>query len=63
MSTHSNESAFQKDSVAVNGLHVVLNFISEEEESELVNAIDESEWVLSQSGRRKQVSCADLHTD
>lgn len=37
------------------GVKIILDFVSEEEETELLTAIDEVPWDLSQSGRRKQV--------
>ncbi|VDM98204.1 unnamed protein product [Thelazia callipaeda] len=43
-----------KDSLVISGLHIVLDFLNEEEEMDLVQTIDKTEWVLSQSGRRKQ---------
>ncbi|VIO90832.1 LD42289p, putative [Brugia malayi] len=43
-----------EDDLAVPGLYVVIDFLSEAEEVDLVNAIDKTDWVLSQSGRRKQ---------
>lgn len=44
-----------QDNLIVPGLHVVPNFLDESEEEDLVRRIDNTEWVLSQSGRRKQV--------
>ena len=38
------------------GVTVVKNFISAEEEGEIVKEIDSHQWAESQSGRRKQVS-------
>lgn len=37
------------------GVYVQLDFLSEDEEREMVAGCDELEWTLSQSGRRKQV--------
>lgn len=37
------------------GVQVYSNFINEVEEKELILSIDANDWVLSQSGRRKQV--------
>lgn len=45
-----------RDEVELDGLMLVHDFISEDEERELVAEIDKKEWALSQSGRRKQVS-------
>ncbi|VUZ56320.1 unnamed protein product, partial [Hymenolepis diminuta] len=38
----------------LDGVTVLSNFITEEEENDLLNRIEESLWVESQSGRRKQ---------
>lgn len=38
------------------GVFLWENFISEEEEMELISAMDQDVWNQSQSGRRKQVS-------
>lgn len=37
------------------GVSVVQDFISEEREREIIQAIDKQPWVESQSGRKKQV--------
>lgn len=37
------------------GVFLWENFISEEEEKELINSMDQEVWSESQSGRRKQV--------
>nr|XP_053624307.1 alpha-ketoglutarate-dependent dioxygenase alkB homolog 4 isoform X2 [Plodia interpunctella] len=42
------------DSIEYPGIYVQLDFISEEEEKELMRNIDEVPWDISQSGRRKQ---------
>lgn len=43
------------DSVLIDGVYVIRDFISEEEEKQLVNAVDTRKpWVPSQEGRRKQ---------
>ena len=42
---------------SVRGIYVEVNFITNEEEEDLLKHIYEEEWKLSQSGRRKQVSC------
>lgn len=39
----------------LDGLRVIDNFLTEEEEIGLIDRIDESPWLLSQSGRSKQV--------
>uniref|UniRef100_A0A8R1U197 Fe2OG dioxygenase domain-containing protein n=1 Tax=Onchocerca volvulus TaxID=6282 RepID=A0A8R1U197_ONCVO len=51
-----NKFEFQifEDYLVVPGLHVVSDFLSEEEEVDLIRAIDKTDWVPSQSGRRKQ---------
>lgn len=36
------------------GVHIIENFISENEELNLINSINSSKWIDSQSGRRKQ---------
>lgn len=48
----------EEDSEAfeINGINLLFDFLSEEEEERLVKEIDMKEWALSQSGRRKQVS-------
>lgn len=38
------------------GINLIENFLDEKEEEELVQRIDNTNWCLSQSGRRKQVS-------
>uniref|UniRef100_A0A915PY07 Isopenicillin N synthase-like Fe(2+) 2OG dioxygenase domain-containing protein n=1 Tax=Setaria digitata TaxID=48799 RepID=A0A915PY07_9BILA len=43
-----------EDCFVVAGLHVVPDFLSKVEEMDLVDAIDKTDWILSQSGRRKQ---------
>lgn len=51
--------AIGKDATAASfpfpGVFLWENFISEEEEEELINTMDEDVWTESQSGRRKQV--------
>ncbi|EPB72422.1 hypothetical protein ANCCEY_08493 [Ancylostoma ceylanicum] len=55
--TNSCSSSTQNDDVIdINGLMVVHDFLSESEEADIIEMIDGVEWVLSQSGRRKQVS-------
>jgi hypothetical protein len=44
------------DGSIFDGVSVVQEFISREQEQALVEAIDKQPWVVSQSGRRKQVS-------
>lgn len=49
-----NEGA-KIDSVSIGGVHVIKDFISEDEEERLVKLIDTKKpWVTSQEGRRKQ---------
>ncbi|KAK0421263.1 hypothetical protein QR680_015145 [Steinernema hermaphroditum] len=43
-----------KETLTVDGLLLIPDFLSIEEEEKLVETIDKKEWVLSQSGRRKQ---------
>ncbi|KAL4001873.1 hypothetical protein ACH3XW_1135 [Acanthocheilonema viteae] len=43
-----------EDYLIVTGLNVVINFLTETEEMNLVEVIDKTDWALSQSGRRKQ---------
>eukprot|EP00111_Clytia_hemisphaerica_P016134 TCONS_00047727-protein len=38
----------------IEGIHITQAFVTSEEERALVTGIDEGEWKLSQSGRRKQ---------
>ncbi|KHJ99211.1 oxidoreductase, 2OG-Fe(II) oxygenase family protein [Oesophagostomum dentatum] len=47
-------SSANNDSITVNGLLVVQDFLTQSEESEIMEMIDGVDWVLSQSGRRKQ---------
>ncbi|VDO69122.1 unnamed protein product [Onchocerca flexuosa] len=51
---NETENKFE-DYLVVPGLHVVSDFLSEEEEADLISVIDKTDWVPSQSGRRKQV--------
>ena len=44
------------DRVPLNGITVIEDFITEEEEKLLHSMINQSPWTMSQSGRRKQVS-------
>lgn len=44
-----------RSGISIEGLLLIENFITEEEEEVLVNKIDKFSWNLSQSGRRKQV--------
>lgn len=41
--------------VEFDGVTVVQDFLTHQEEKELIEAIDQQPWVESQSGRRKQV--------
>lgn len=43
------------------GVRIIKNFVSFEEEKELVSLIDSSQWVESQSGRYKQVRRISYH--
>ena len=43
------------------GVRIIKNFVSVEEETELVSLMDSSQWVESQSGRYKQVRQASYH--
>ncbi|RCN47994.1 hypothetical protein ANCCAN_05933 [Ancylostoma caninum] len=53
--TNSCSSSAQSDDVIdINGLMVVHDLLSESEEADIMEMIDGVEWVLSQSGRRKQ---------
>jgi hypothetical protein len=45
-----------KDFFELPGITLIVDFLSEAEEEDLVCRIDNTEWLLSQSGRRKQVS-------
>ncbi|CAJ0597673.1 unnamed protein product [Cylicocyclus nassatus] len=47
-------SSSTKDAINIEGLYVVYDFLSESEEREIMEMIDGVEWMLSQSGRRKQ---------
>jgi alkylated DNA repair protein alkB family protein 4 len=52
-----NDRNFEEDSFDLPGISLIEDFLSEAEEKDLICRIDNSEWLLSQSGRRKQV-CA-----
>ncbi|KAK5969229.1 Alpha-ketoglutarate-dependent dioxygenase alkB 4 [Trichostrongylus colubriformis] len=53
--TFSNSSDDPKEEIiSIGGLLLVPDFITDSEEQELMEVIDGVEWVLSQSGRRKQ---------
>uniref|UniRef100_A0A915E9F6 Alpha-ketoglutarate-dependent dioxygenase AlkB-like domain-containing protein n=1 Tax=Ditylenchus dipsaci TaxID=166011 RepID=A0A915E9F6_9BILA len=49
-----NESYDKKDLLIIDGLTLIPNFLSEEEEQRLITRIDADKWNVSQSGRRKQ---------
>ena len=42
------------------GVFIIPNFVNEQEELELVKEINRTPWILSQSGRRKQVVCVTI---
>ena len=42
------------EGIILDGIHLVKDFLSESEESEIVSVIDSIDWKNSQSGRRKQ---------
>ncbi|VDL66595.1 unnamed protein product [Nippostrongylus brasiliensis] len=50
----ADSSSSTDDKITIGGLMVVHDFLSESEEAEIMEMIDGVEWVLSQSGRRKQ---------
>jgi hypothetical protein len=39
----------------LSGISLIEDFLTEQEEADIVSRIDNNEWMLSQSGRRKQV--------
>ena len=43
-------------SLQVKGIKVIDNFLSLQEETEMIHHIDLSSWAISQSGRKKQVN-------
>jgi alkylated DNA repair protein alkB family protein 4 len=43
------------DQFTLPGIALIEDFLNEQEEADIVCRIDKTEWVLSQSGRRKQV--------
>ena len=45
---------YDQSSPAVQGVFVIENFITAEEEAEIINRMNSGEWIDSQSGRRKQ---------
>lgn len=51
----SCQSVSTDGSIEIDGLTLIHNFLSESEESKILNMIDTVEWAQSQSGRRKQV--------
>jgi alkylated DNA repair protein alkB family protein 4 len=52
---HSDHiSANEEECILISGIHLFEEVITPDEEAELVRQIDASEWVNSQSGRRKQ---------
>ena len=52
----ANDLCHSTSAVVPEGVTVVKEFVSREEEREIVLEIDRSRWVESQSGRRKQVN-------
>lgn len=58
--TYSRHPSHSLDSVRFPGVYLELDFISEEEEQSLMNALDSLPWDPSQSGRRKQVRLMQL---
>ena len=48
-------------SLEFEGIKLIENFITLEQESKLVQCIDSNPWKDSQSGRRKQVRCCTVH--
>lgn len=44
----------ETESIAINGIYLKRECITEDEERRLVAAIDSADWIQSQSGRRKQ---------
>lgn len=48
---HPNHSG---DSIAYPGVYIMLDFLNEDEEQDLMKGIDEMPWDISQSGRSKQ---------
>ena len=49
---YHNDSGFDDK---VSGIFIQLDFISDDEETSLMAALDSMRWDISQSGRRKQV--------
>uniref|UniRef100_A0A183TWI9 Anaphase-promoting complex subunit 2 n=1 Tax=Toxocara canis TaxID=6265 RepID=A0A183TWI9_TOXCA len=50
----SLDSLDAEECVSVDGILLVHDFLTEQEEEDLVKKIDKKEWMISQSGRRKQ---------
>lgn len=48
-------SALNSHTIEIPGLLLISNFITKEEEEQLMEMIDKVDWAQSQSGRRKQV--------
>ncbi|VDM80118.1 unnamed protein product [Strongylus vulgaris] len=53
-STLCSSSAQEVESICIDGLFVVYDFLTEGEEADIMEMIDGVDWMLSQSGRRKQ---------
>lgn len=49
------------EGVTFEGVTMIQNFVSTDEEKELIAVIDQQHWVESQSGRRKQVDYFGMH--
>lgn len=53
--TSSDSMTASGEHISIGGLTFVPDFLTDAEEDDLMEMIDGAEWVLSQSGRRKQV--------
>ena len=53
--TSACQSVASDDAIEIDGLTLIHDFLTEREESSILEMIDNVEWVQSQSGRRKQV--------
>ena len=56
----AEESDFEGWAFPFPGVTLIEDFVTQEEEAEMVQLMDREPWRLSQSGRKKQVGCPEL---
>lgn len=56
----AEDSDFEGWAFPFPGVTLIEDFVTREEEAEMVHLMDRDPWKLSQSGRRKQVRCPKL---